>query len=153
MNYKQAINYAKHYKVSGHFPIKADTLVGCVTNDGEAGFDVNLLKTGERFADISGIGGDCQPHNFPITGLAQDEHGFTVAMISTVGISWKGSTILSSGHVEANKTKLNYGGSIHVIGKQRVKKMDKLPHVVPSSDQDWDPDTLSIYHGHPFYLA
>jgi len=90
MNYKQAINYAKHYKVSGHFPIKADTLVGCVTNDGEARFDVNLLKTGERFADISGIGGGHQISNFPIAGLVQDQHGFAIAIIPQVAFHGKG---------------------------------------------------------------
>jgi len=67
--------------ISDHSSIKAGTLVGCGTNDGEAGFGVNFLKTGEKFADICGIGGGQQPSNFLITGLVQDQHGFTVAMI------------------------------------------------------------------------
>jgi len=82
-------NYARYYKVSGHSSNKAGTLVGCATS-GEARFDVNFVKTGERFADISGIGGDCQPHNFPITGHVQDQHGFPVAMIPQLHIMERG---------------------------------------------------------------
>jgi len=84
----------------------------------------------------------------------------------------KGSTILSSGQMEAYKIKVD-DRSIHVGGKQRIEtlegyiipiqcrsglpyiemqpptdqELDELPHVVLTSDQDWDPATLD--HEYP----
>jgi len=73
--------------------------------------DVSLLKTGERFADDSEIGGDHQlRNNFPIAGNHQLSM-FPVASklvqtqcgIHQVAYYQNGSTILSSSHIEVYK--------------------------------------------------
>jgi len=49
----------------------------------------------------------------------------------------KGSSILSTAHMETYNIKVTHGGSIHVCWKQRIEtRMDKLPyHVVLTPDQ------------------
>jgi len=51
--------------------IKTGTLVGCGATDGDAGFGVVHLKTGEKSADVSGVHDDHQLSNFPFAGLVQ----------------------------------------------------------------------------------
>jgi len=54
MNSIWAMHSTKH-KVSDYSSIKTGTLVECGATDGDAGFGIVHLKTGERFADINGI--------------------------------------------------------------------------------------------------
>jgi len=51
--------------------------------------------------------------------------------------------------MRANKIKLDYGGLIHVAGKQWFVTVDRYLHIVPSSDEDWDPGTLLHDYKHP----
>ncbi len=58
-----------NYEVPDHSSINIGTQVGYGCSDRKAGFDVDHLKTGKRFYDISGSGGDHPLSNFPIAGL------------------------------------------------------------------------------------
>ena len=173
VTYKQAM-HCINFRVSAHSSTKAATLVDRGANGGMAGSDVRLIETGERCADVSGIN-DHQISNLPIStvaGLVQTQHGPVVAIIHQVAYHGKGSTILSSGQMEAYKIKVD-DRSVHVGGKQHLEtlegyiipiqcrnglpyiemqpptdqEMDELPHVVLTSDQDWDPASLD--HEHP----
>ncbi len=59
-----------NHEVHDHSSINIGTQVGYGCSDRKAGFDVYHLKTGKRFYDISGSGGDHPPGTFPIAGLS-----------------------------------------------------------------------------------
>jgi len=132
------MHWTKH-KASDHFSIKAGTLVGCGATDRDAGLGVVHLKTGERFALVSGAHDHHQLSNFPSARLV---HDFAIVIIPHVSDYGKGSTVLLGGHMVAKKIKLDYCGFLHVAGKQWSKTVEGHPHLVPSSDQGWNPGAL-----------
>jgi len=128
--------------VPAHSSIKTGILVGCGITDGDIGFGLVHLKTEEKSADASGVHDDHLLSNFLTAGLAQ---GSTIAIIPQVSYLGKGSNILFSGHMGTNKIKLDYGGFIHIVGKQWFKTVDGYLHVASSSDEDWDHGTLLLH--------
>jgi len=86
-----AEQHGMDYKVpTCHFPIKTAMLVDFGANGEIEESDVYFLKTGEIFADISGIG-DHQLSNFPSAGLVQDQHDCAIATIPQVIYHGKGA--------------------------------------------------------------
>jgi len=129
-----SMHFANH-KVPDHSLINSAALVDYGANGGIVGYDICLLKTGEKHADFNGIN-NIQLSNFPTADLVpMAYHG-------------KGSIIFSSGHMEAYKIKVD-GGSIHIGGKQRIEIMDDLPCVVLTSNQGWDPGMYFHQYKHP----
>jgi len=132
-------------KATLHFPIKTANCGSTGSTGSLSESDVYLFKTGERLADVRGIG-DHQQDDFLTARLVQDQHGF----IPQVAYEGKGSmTNLSSGHMGDSKIKVDYGGFIQVSGKQKLQTVYELSHSIFPSDQGWNPGTLLHDCKHP----
>ena len=157
------------YSLSKHVAAKHASLVDRGANGGLAGEDVRVLNTTMRKVDISGIDNH-QVKGLDIVtaaGVIETQHGPCIAILNQYAHLGKGKTIHSSGQLEFHKNQVD-DRSKKVGGKQCIVTLDgyiiplqvknglpyldmhpptddeleNLPHVVFTSDVDWDPAVL-----------
>jgi len=158
------------YNVTAHeHRREGSALIDRGANGGMAGADVKLIETTERKADVNGIDNH-EVKNLPICTVAatvQSSKGPIIVIMHQFAYLGKGSTILSSGQIEAFKNHCD-DRSMKVGGTQRITTMDgyviplsirnglpymalrpptdheldTLPHVLLTSDMEWDPSSL-----------
>ena len=161
------------YRVSASKIKSRNSLVDRGANGGIAGQDVKVIATSDRTVDIQGIDNH-QVTNVSIgtvAGLVNTHKGPVVLILHQYALVGRGHSIHSPAHWEWYKHQV-CDKSVHVGGKQRVKtvdgyliplsihnglprlhmrpptdkEFDSLPHVVMTSDQDWDPSVLDFSH-------
>jgi hypothetical protein len=163
------VSYRVANNVTTNSP-KVASLVDRGANGGLAGSDVRLIETTSRFADVSGIDNHTLG-SLPIAtvaGVAQTHFGPVCLILHQYAYHGKGKTIHSSVQIEHFGNDVN-DKSIRVNGgKQRITTVDgyaipvqirgglayidmhppddeeweTLPHVVLTSDADWDPTVV-----------
>ena len=144
-------SHCAKYKVSVHFSIKMAALVDDNANVGMTRHDVHLLKTGERFANVSGMDSDHQLSNFPIAGLVQmalllpsllpkwnnmERAGVLLSLVVTWKFTRSRWIILDPFMLVGN-------------GRLRHEWTNFLMLFSPLIKQDWDPGTLPLDCDHP----
>ena len=164
------INVAQTYRVSEHKTALYDSLADRGANGGVAGEDTRMINTSERRVDIRGIDNH-QVTAIPIAScgaVARSQKGEVILILHQYAYTGKGKTIHSCGQIEAYLNDVN-DKSIKVAGGlQRIRtndghvfplnvrdglpylrmrpftdrEWDELPHVILTSDQDWDPSVL-----------
>lgn len=160
-----------HYKVSAHKASSFATLVDRGANGGIAGDDVRVIFKAEhpRRVDVSGIDNH-QMTDLPIVtagGVVQSQRGPVIAILNQYAYTGHGKSIHSSAQLEwfcnaVDDRSMTVGGKqciqtvdgyVHLLsfhmGLPYVKmrpytddEWDTLPHVVWTSDTDWDPSVL-----------
>ena len=160
------------YSVSNHHASCHGSLIDRGANGGLAGSDVRIINKDARprLVDVSGIASH-QINNLPIVtvgGVVPSQRGPVIAIMHQYAYIGDGKTIHSSGQLEWYKNDVN-DKSLHVPGGlQRIttndgcvhpltihnglpyvsirpftdSEWDTLPHVVWTSDVDWDPSVL-----------
>ena len=145
------------------------SLVDRGANGGIAGDDVRVIFKTLRNVDIQGIDNH-QIQNIPIVtagGVVKSQRGPVIAILNQYAYVGRGRSIHSSGQLEWYKNEVN-DRSIKVGGKQHITTLDgyihpinivsglpyvtmrpytddewdTLPHVIWTSDHDWDPSIL-----------
>ena len=145
------------------------SLVDRGANGGIAGDDVRVIFKTLRNVDIQGIDNH-QIQNIPIVtagGVVQSQRGPVIAILNQYAYVGRGRSIHLSGQLEWYKNEVN-DRSIKVGGKQHITTLDgyihpinivsglpyvtmrpytndewdTLPHVIWTSDNDWDPSIL-----------
>ena len=157
------------YAVSNHCATKHGSLVDHGANGGLAGSDVHIIHkaANPRLVDVTGIDSQ-QVNNLPIVtvgGVVPSQHGPVIAIMHHYTYMGAGKTIHSSGQLEWYKNDKSLcvtGGLQHIttndgyIHPLSIKyglpyvsirpftdaEWDTLPHVVWTSDTDWDPAVL-----------
>jgi hypothetical protein len=138
-------------------------------NGGLFGSDVRILNHTNRKVTITGIDNH-QVGDLPIctgAGYGYTQHGPVIFIMHQYAFLGQGKTIHSSGQLESFKIIVD-DRSRHVGGKQRIitpdghyipltilqglaylqlrpptdQELHDLPHVLLTSDQDWDPSTI-----------
>ena len=167
--YRQVDMHAS-YSVSAHKSSMRGSLVDRGANGGVAGDDVRIINKTNRFVDVRGIDNH-QIVDIPIVtagGVVNTQRGPVIAIMHQYAYTGKGKTIHSCGQLEWYKNDVN-DRSIKVQGGlQRILTLDgyaipinikdglpcvtirpytdlewdTLPHVVLTSDVDWDPTVL-----------
>jgi len=139
-------------------------------NGGIAGDDVLLLETTSRTCNVTGID-DHKLHDLPIgtcAGLVRTHLGPIIVLLHQYAYSGKGKTIHSSAQIEHFGNDVNDKSTKVRRGKQRIvtldgyiipihirnglpyidmskpssEDLDTYPHVVLTSDVDWNPECL-----------
>ena len=160
------------YNISNIKDTKLGSLVDRGANGGLAGGDVRIIHKDEspRLVDVSGIDSH-QVTNLPIVtvgGVVPSQRGPVIAIMHQYAYMGSGKTIHSSAQLEHFKNDVN-DKSLHVSGGlQRIHtndgythplhihhglpyismrpftddEWDTLPHVVWTSDVEWDPSVL-----------
>jgi len=167
----QAFNTEIRYFVSNHnCGARHGSLVDRGANGGVAGDDVRIInKSPDRCVDIQGIDNH-QIQSVPIVtagGVISTQYGEVIAILHQYAYHGKGKTIHSSGQIEMYKNVVDEK-SKKVGGSQRIctndgyvipinvcdglpylkirpytdDEFERLPHVILTSDVDWDPNTL-----------
>ena len=164
------------YQVSQARSCFKASLIDRGANGGVAGSDVRIIHQtppNARRVDIQGID-DHQLTNIPIGtvgGVVTTQHGPVIAIMHQYALHGKGQTIHSPGQFEWYKIVID-DKSIHVGGLQRIKTLDgyiipltiknglarleirpytdhewdTLPHVILTSEDNWDPSVLDFEH-------
>ena len=175
-NKKLAAKVHITYQVSQAHSSAKTSLVDRGANGGVAGSDVRVVHQtplNARRVDIQGID-DHQLTNVPIGtvgGVVTTQHGPVIAIMHQYALHGKGHTIHSPGQFEWHKVSID-DKSVHVGGLQRLKTLDgyivpfaiknglarldirpytdhewdTLPHVILTSEEDWDPTVLDFEH-------
>ena len=166
-NYRE-INTLK-YIVSKHESVKHASLVDRGANGGLAGSDVRIIETTPRKVDISGIDNHEVTGLDIVTaaGYVETQKGPVIAILHQYAHLGKGKSIHSSGQLEYYKNQVDDRSRV-VGGGQCIKtldgyfmplkvqnglpylsmrpptdnELDSLPHVVLTSDDDWNPNVL-----------
>ena len=160
------------YSISNHSASRHGSLVDRGANGGLAGSDVRIISKDAcpRLVDVSGIDSH-QINNLPIVtvgGVVPSQRGPVIAVMHQYAYMGEGKTIHSCGQLEAYKNDVN-DKSLHVQGGlQRITTNDgyvhpltirnglpyvtirpftddewnTLPHVIWTSDVEWDPSIL-----------
>ena len=157
------------YKFSQHQHQVKASLVDRGANGGLGGADVRVIEHTTRTADITGIDNH-KIKDVPIStvaGLINSNKGPLIAIMHQYAYTGKGTSIHSSGQLEHHKSKVD-DRSRTVGGKQMIVTIDnyaiplnirqglphmdmerpteadmqKYPHVILTSDNDWDPTVL-----------
>ena len=160
------------YNVSNHLHTsRGETLVDRGANGGIAGQDVRVIeKIPGRFINVHGIDNH-ELTDIPIItagGVVHTQHGDVIAILHQYAWHGQGKTIHSSGQLESFHNDVN-DKSIKVPGGfQRIRTLEgyimplnirsglpylpmrpytddeweTLPHVIMTSDVDWDPSVL-----------
>ena len=160
------------YDVSKHKASKHGSLIDRGANGGLAGSDVWIIQkdVAPRLVDVSGIDSH-QVTNLPIVtvgGVVPSQRGPVIAIMHQYAYMGEGKTIHSSGQLEHYKNNVNdkslkvsgglqrittNDGYIHPLNIQHGlpyvsirpftdEEWDTLPHVVWTSDMEWDPSVL-----------
>ena len=162
------------YSISNHSTISQDSLVDRGANGGIAGDDVRVIeKVPDRFVNVRGIDNH-EITEIPIVtagGVTRTQHGEVIVIMHQYAWHGKGRTIHSSGQLEHFQNKVD-DRSYKVGGYQRIKTLDgytipldiksglpymklrpytddewdALPHVLLTSDDEWDPTVLDHAH-------
>jgi Reverse transcriptase (RNA-dependent DNA polymerase) len=169
--YHRKVNVAITYMVNKRRVDNPNSsLVDRGANGGVFGDDVLILETSDRKVAITGIN-DHQLRNIPIcTGAAvgETQDGPAIFIMHQYAFMGTGKTIHSSTQLEAFGNDVNEKSRMVVGGKQRIKtndgyiipldiieglpymklriptkeEMESLPHVILTSDADWDPSIM-----------
>ena len=147
----------------------SSALIDRGANGGLAGADVRVIERTDRMVDITGIDGH-QLNGLPIVtvaGKVQTTKGMVVLILHQYAYLGQGKTIHSPGQMEMFDIQID-DKSRKVGGKQLITtlegyqipihmrgglpyidmespsddEMDQLPHVIMTSDLDWDPSVL-----------
>ena len=158
------------YHISRNEQQAKASLVDHGANGGMVGSDAIILEKTNRTADVTGID-DHQVCDLPIVtaaGLVQSQHGPVIAIMHQYAYHEQGKTIHSSSQLEWYKNEVNDKSSKVKGGEQRIitpdgyvlplsirnglpylqmkpptqHDLDTLPHVILTSDEDWDPTVL-----------
>ena len=170
--YRQINVHKVTYHVSQHKSSSLGSLIDCGANGGLAGADVRVIhhSATPRTVDVSGIDGH-QITNLPLVtagGVVQSQRGPVIAILHQYAYTGQGKTIHSSAQLEWFKNEV-HDRSLRIPGGQQCLKTadgyihllqfrhglpylpirpytddewDSLPHVVFTSDADWDPSVL-----------
>ena len=156
------------YRVSNVVASQTASLVDRGANGGLAGSDVRVICKSNplRMVDVSGIDSH-EVRDLPIFtvgGVVQSQRGLVIAIMHQYALLGEGKTIHSSGQLEWYKNNVD-DKSLKVGGLQRIATNDgyvhpldiknglpycsmrpytddeweSLPHVIWTSDKDWDP--------------
>jgi hypothetical protein len=167
----RAVNAACIYSVSStHRTTVSGSLIDRGTNGGIAGDDVRILETTLRTVDVRGINNH-EVTGIPIVtaaGVVTTQHGPVIAIMPQYAYLRSGKTIHSAAQLEHYQNVVN-DRSIKVQGGlQRILTLDgyvipinivdglpyislrpydddewdKLPHIILTSNLDWDPSIL-----------
>ena len=159
------------YRVSNVVASKTASLVDRGANGGLAGSDVRVICKSNplRMVDVSGIDSH-EVRDLPIVtvgGVVQSQRGLVIAIMHQYALLGEGKTIHSSGQLEWYKNDVN-DKSLKIGGLQLIATNDRyvhtldinngfpycsmrpytddewesLPHVIWTSDKDWDPSVL-----------
>ncbi len=148
---------------------KYGSLVDRGANGGIAGDDIRIIEHTGRKVDVTGIDNHQITDLSIVTagGVVDTQHGPVIAILHQYAYTGKGKTIHSSGQIEHYENKVD-DKSVIVGGTQRITTLngyihplnvcsglpycrirpytdtewDTLPHVVWTSDCDWDPTVL-----------
>ncbi|EEC42564.1 predicted protein [Phaeodactylum tricornutum CCAP 1055/1] len=158
------------YSISRHSVAETtSSLIDRGANGGLAGSDVKILNKTGRSASITGINDHPLPDLDIVTaaGLVESQHGPIIVILHQYAHHGKGKTIHSSAQLEYYKNIVEDRSRV-LGGKQRIitlddyviplhvrqglaymdmrppsdAEFDTLPHVVLTSDVDWDPSII-----------
>ena len=179
------VHSCRSYAVSNHHASKHGSLVDRGANGGLAGNDVRIIHKAAdpRLVDVSGIDSH-QVNNLPIVtvgGVVPSQRGPVIAIMHQYAYMGTGKTIHSCAQLEWYKNDVNDKSLCVTGGLQRITtndgyvhpltikhglpyvsirpftdhEWDTLPHVVWTSDTDWDPTVLdcSIEEDETWYDA
>lgn len=147
-------------------------LVDRGANGGIAGSDVRIISKTDRKVDVSGID-DHEMNNLPVVsagGVVNTQRGPVLAIFHQYAYVPSGKTIHSCIQMESygvkvdeKSIKLNQGSQtittiegyiipldiIHGLAYMQMRpysdrEWDELPHIVFTSDKDWDPDEVDM---------
>jgi hypothetical protein len=167
--YIQADNHKLHYNIANHEKkeTKIASLIDRGANGGLAGEDVRIIERSDRTADVSGIN-DHTIRGLPIVtaaGVVSTHIGPVCLIMHQYAYHGKGKTIHSSVQIEHHGNEVNDKSLKVKGGKQCISTLDgyaiplqirgglaymdmhppsddeinELPHVILTSDIDWDP--------------
>ena len=157
------------YSVSKHKVIQDLALVDRGANGNIGGSDVTLIELTNKVVNVQGID-EHEIHDIPIAtvgGVTNTQHGEVIAIMHQTAYTGKGHSILAPCQLESFKNNVNEK-SIKAGGTQRIttcdgyihpidiknglsyialrpftqKEWDNLPHVMWTSDVEWDPTVL-----------
>jgi hypothetical protein len=167
----RAVNVARLYTVSStHRTTVSGSLIDRGANGGIAGDDVRVIEHTMRTVDVRGIDNH-EVTGIPIVtagGVVKTQHGPVIAILSQYAYLGSGKTIHSAAQLEHYQNDVNdrsikvHGGlqriltldgyviPINIVGGLPYISMrpytddewDRLPHVILTSDLDWDPTVL-----------
>ena len=160
------------YSVSAHCSADFGSLADRGANGGLAGSDVRIISRSEspRQVDVSGIDNH-QLTNLPIVsvgGVVQSQRGPVIAIMHQYAYTGQGKTIHSSAQLEHFRNQVHdkslkvegglqciqtVDGYVHLLTFRQGlpyipirpytdEEWERLPHVVWTSDADWDPSVL-----------
>jgi len=164
------------YSVSAHALTENSSLVDRGAYGGVGGEDVHVLPMGlspHKHVNVRGINNH-EMTDIPIAGVGgvtPTQRGDVIAIFHQYAYVGRGKTIHSSGQLEFFRNKVN-DKSIKVGGHQRIVTIDgyvmpldirqglpylklrpytdeeweSLPHVIMTSDADWDPSVLDYIY-------
>ena len=168
--YVQAVHKVQ-YQIDSMTSVEAEaSLVDRGANGSMAGADVRLLEKTAKFTDITGINDHCI-EGLPVgtvAGVVQSQHGPVCAIMHQYAYKGTGKSIHSSVQIEHFGNEVNDKSNKLRGGKQRIVTVDgyvlplqirnglpyldmhsptdheleTLPHVVLTSDEDWNPSCL-----------
>jgi hypothetical protein len=156
-------------------------LVDCGAIDGISGSYMKILEGSERFVDVVGFAGHKFSQLCIVTAqaLVRTHKGDVIATFHQMALLGKGKSILSCLQMEAHGADINYQSHLLPGVKRRILmdgyqlpldfknglpyfrcrtptdvELDSLPHIVMTSDVDWDPsqydkdiNNLADFHG------
>jgi len=171
----EAKNTNVTYRVSRSSRVSdATDMIDRGANGGVAGSNMKVLhRHPSRSVDVEGYDQHCTT-NIPLVTCAnvvQTQHGEVLAVYHNYAYTGKGRTIHSVPQLEAYKQQVD-DKSIHAGGLQRLTTVDgyimpidiinalpyiksrpctdddvaNLPHVIMTSDTEWDPTTMDFQH-------
>jgi hypothetical protein len=150
---------------------KEYALVDCGANGGVCGEDMLVVEGSEGFIDVSGIAGHTVKQLRIVTAqaLATTHKGDAIATFHQMALLGKGKCILSCLQMEAYGANINDRSRSLPGGKQRIlvdgyqlpldfknglpylrfrkpaeAELSSLPHIIMTSDVDWDPKQYDI---------
>ena len=165
------VNVANSYRVSQHNTAHSQSLVDRGANGGVAGADVRVINmASDRRVDIRGID-DHELTSMPLVtagAVTKSQRGEVIVIMHQCAHHGKGKTIHSCGQLESHCNDVNDRSIKIAGGLQRIRtndgctfplsiadglphlkmrpctdeEWDTLPHVILTSDADWDPRAL-----------
>jgi hypothetical protein len=156
-----------HYRISQHdIEVMQNALVDRGANGGICGEDMLVLEGSERYVDVLGLAGHKVNQLRIVTAQAvvSTHKGDAIATFHQMALLGKGKSILSCLQMEAYGADINDRSRLLPSGKQRIvidgyqlpldfrnglpylrcrkpneAELDSLPHIIMTSDVDWDP--------------
>ena len=159
------------YKVKSYDTSHSSSLVDRGANGGIAGHDVRIIERLHRCVDIQGIDNH-QLNDIPIvtaSGVTKSQRGDIIVVLHQYAYIGKGTSIHSSAQIEFYKNFVD-DRAIKIGGKQLIQTVDgytiplnikgalprmalrpysdkewnSLPHVILTSEVEWDPSVLDL---------